>query len=130
MERALLEPILGSVTRIDFQTKPDGWFLDDGLLTMSRRNGPHCCAWSIKSNKQVGASDVPSDFVEIAWAQYLHEKPRIFERTCDFMGLLTTPLDIDFRASTIAAPEISVMAQRLSRTAKAQILTLSSQSKM
>lgn len=96
---APLEPMLGVATRIDFQTRPDGWFLDDVLLTTNGQNGPHRFAWSIKSNTQFGTVSAPSDFVETVWAQYLHEGSGIFDGLRDYMGLVTTPLDVEFRAS-------------------------------
>ncbi|MEK7852718.1 MAG: hypothetical protein AAB243_02870, partial [Planctomycetota bacterium] len=67
-------PYLGSIKRIDFQTRADGWLLDDLLLTLVTNDNERRCAFSIKSNPQFSKTATPSDFVQDAWEQYLGEK--------------------------------------------------------
>ncbi len=86
------EAALGPPIRIDFQTRPDGWFLDDALVTTKARATQHRVALSIKSNAQFTAASAPSEFVQYAWEQWLHIGSEIFERAQDYMGLITAPL--------------------------------------
>ncbi len=83
---------LGAIERVDFQTRPDGWFLDDALATTSDGSSRHRFALSIKSNAQVTASSAPADFVGCVWDQWHHVGSQVFDRAADFMGLVTTPL--------------------------------------
>jgi hypothetical protein len=82
----------GPAVRLDFQTRPDGWFLDDVLVTTSRGAIHHHFALSVKSNAQFTATSAPSDFVAAAWEQMLHIGTTTFDITIDFMGLVTAPL--------------------------------------
>lgn len=88
---------VGGLERIDFQTRPDGWFLDDLLLTHSAAGGPRRCALSVKSNTQFGTASAPADFVGTAWEQFLHEGSMVFDERTDFLGLVTAPLDSQLR---------------------------------
>jgi hypothetical protein len=94
-----LEPAFGPIVRLDFQTRPDGWFFDDILLTAGHGDDARRCAFSIKSNTQFGVATAPSEFVETAWEQYLREGSAVFDPARDLMGLITTPLDGELRAS-------------------------------
>jgi hypothetical protein len=89
---------LGLLDRIDFQTRPDGWFLDDLLLTLAAKDGRHRCALSVKSNVQFGVSTAPTDFVRVAWEQFLHEGSTCFDEATDYLGLVTAPLRTDTRS--------------------------------
>ncbi|MCT0200398.1 hypothetical protein KQ313_12000 [Synechococcus sp. CS-1325] len=77
---------------LDFQTRPDGWFLDDILVTTAVGDTHHRFALSVKSNTQFTATSAPSDFVAAAWEQWLHIKSAVFDATLDFIGLVTAPL--------------------------------------
>ncbi len=83
---------LGSPIRLDFQTRPDGWFLDDVLVTTTVGSTHHRFAVSIKSNAQFTASTAPADFVSSVWEQWLHVGSAVFDRTRDFIVLITAPL--------------------------------------
>ncbi len=83
------DPHLGRLERIDFQTRPDGWFLDDILLSLTSNNGLHRCALSIKSNTQFNVSTAPADFVRTAWEQFIHEGSICFNEADDYIGLIT-----------------------------------------
>ena len=91
------EPVFGPdpgvPVRVDFQTGPDGWLLDDVLVTTAVGATRHRFALSLKSNRQFTAKSAPSDFVEAAWKQWLHlGTTTVFEARSDFMGLVTKPL--------------------------------------
>lgn len=59
-QRTPLDPCFGIIRRIDFQTRADGWLLDDLLLTLQDNVR---CAFSIKSNPQFSKTAAPPDFV-------------------------------------------------------------------
>lgn len=79
---------LGPPIRIDFQTRVDGWLLDDALVTTAN----HRFALSIKSTAQFTASAAPSEFVTSIWEQWLHLRSTIFQPDRDYMVLVTAPL--------------------------------------
>jgi hypothetical protein len=97
---------LGPPVRVDFQTRPDGWFLDDALVTTAVGPVHHRFAVSIKSNAQFTASSAPSDFVSCAWEQWLHVGSSVFQPTQDFMALVTAPL------SGAAAASVSGLTEK------------------
>jgi len=86
-----LGPGPGHLKRVDFQVRPEEWFLDDLILTLTSGAGQHRCALSVKSNTQFTRSKAPVDFVRIAWEQFLGGSSP-FDETSDFMGLVTAPL--------------------------------------
>ncbi|NOU30376.1 MAG: ATP-binding protein, partial [Polyangiaceae bacterium] len=90
---------LGPPVRVDFQTRVDGWFLDDALVTTATAVGQHRFALSIKSNQQFTASCAPSDFVACAWEQWLHLGSTLLLPDSDFIGLVTGPLSAAAHAS-------------------------------
>lgn len=90
------EPVFGvdsgPPVRLDFQTRPDGWLLDDVLVTTAVGAARHRFALSVKSSAQVTATSAPSDFVAAAWEQWLHVGSAVFDASLDFIGLVTAPL--------------------------------------
>ncbi|GAB5546910.1 MAG: hypothetical protein SangKO_066700 [Sandaracinaceae bacterium] len=104
------EPVFGAdcgaPVRLDFQTRPDGWFLDDVLVTTAVGATRHRFALSVKSNVQFTATSAPSDFVAAAWEQWLRLGSTAFDAARDFMGLVTTPL------SGAAASSVSGLAEK------------------
>lgn len=97
------EPIFGAdcgvPVRLDFQTRPDGWFLDDVLVTTTAGARRHRFALSVKSNAQFTATSAPSDFVAAAWEQWFHISSTVFDTSLDFVGLVTAPLSGAARSS-------------------------------
>jgi hypothetical protein len=87
-----LDPALGLLTRVDFQTRVDGWFLDDVLLTLVLGGETRQCALSVKSNQQFTGNAAPREFVRLAWEQFLHEGTTRFNRDRDLLALAITPL--------------------------------------
>ena len=81
----------GAPIQIDFQTRVDGWFLDDALITTSTGSGVHRFSFSIKSDAQFTAKSAPADFVSLAWEQWLHIGSTLFDCERDYMGLVTGP---------------------------------------
>ena len=68
------QPLLGiegNVSRLQMQTESLGWFIDDVLLTATAGAADdRRLAISCKSNVQVSASGLPSDFLERVWKQW------------------------------------------------------------
>jgi len=87
-----LDPRLGIITGIDFQTRADGWFLDDILLTLVSDGETRCCALSVRSNQQFTRNSAPSEFVQLAWRQFLHIETDRFDKDRDLLGLAIAPL--------------------------------------
>jgi hypothetical protein len=86
----------GRVTRIDWQARDSGWLADDLAITCSHPSGDRAAGLSIKRHRQVTGSGFPSDFVRMAWAQWLGVK--IDRRLCDTndaIGLVTGSLAHD-----------------------------------
>lgn len=103
------EPVFGvengAPIRLDFQTRPDGWFLDDVLVTTEVGATRHRFALSVKSNAQFTATSAPSDLVAAAWEQWLHIGSNVFDVALDFMGLVTAPLSGAAAASVLGLTE-------------------------
>jgi hypothetical protein len=89
-----LDPSLGFLTRLDFQTRADGWLLDDLLLTLTSRRITRRCALSVKSNQQFTSRSAPAEFVKAAWEQLLHEGTDVFDAELDHFGIVTSPLPV------------------------------------
>src|SRR3989339_169931 len=87
-----LDTTLGTLDRIDFQTRVDGWYLDDLLLTLSGPSGTRRCALSVKSNTQFGVATAPPDFVKAAWEQFLHEGSDVLNEAENYLGIATAPI--------------------------------------
>jgi hypothetical protein len=96
----------GPPVRLDFQTRPDGWFLDDVLVTTAVGASRHRFALSVKSNAQFTATSAPFDFVMAAWEQWLHIGSTVFDASLDFIGLVTAPL------SGAAASSVSGLGEK------------------
>ena len=86
-----LDPAIGVLVSLDFQTKASGWLLDDLLLTLSAPSGESRASFSIESYPQFTRKSAPSDFVETAWEQYLHIGTTKFDKERDTLGLIASP---------------------------------------
>ncbi|QSB03475.1 transposase [Methylomonas sp. EFPC1] len=94
-----LDENLGSLRQLAFQTEPDGWRLDDLLLTFQMGDTSHRCAISIKSNRQFTARKAPEDFVERCWSQFLETKNNPFSPQTDRFVNITAELPSTTRDS-------------------------------
>lgn len=79
----------GHIVRLDFQTRVQGWYLDDILVTFSKGTR---LALSLKSSEQLTAKGLPGDFVGDVWEQYLQDGSNAYSAATDYMGLVTSPL--------------------------------------
>ena len=90
-KRPFLDTRLGVPVKVDFQTRPGGWFLDDALVSSRSAAFTHSFALSVKSNAQFTAAGAPGDFVESIWEQWLHIGSRVFNQADDYLVLVTAP---------------------------------------
>lgn len=87
----------GLVERIDWQARDTGWILDD-LLIGCRTNGGdlRSVGFSYKSNRQLTQNGFPSDFVDLAWGQWLGvDGGRRLVRKSDAITLVTASISAD-----------------------------------
>jgi hypothetical protein len=84
----------GRIIRVDWQTRDAGWLADDLALTCKTGlNERRSVGISVKSNQQLTANGFPSDFVDIAWGQWLGRgTSRVFKRGSDAIVLVTSEL--------------------------------------
>lgn len=94
-----LDEALGTLKRLAFQTAPDGWLLDDLLLTCKMGDITHHCAISIKSDRQFTAKKASKDFVERCWSQFLETKNNPFSPQTDRLVNITAELPSTTRDS-------------------------------
>jgi hypothetical protein len=81
-------PIGGSVQRLQMQTGPLGWDIDDQLLTTQDETAVRRLAISCKGNVQVSANGLPESFSVQAWGLWIRgDSP--FDRGTDRLALAT-----------------------------------------
>lgn len=76
-------------TKLQFQTNPLGWHIDDLLATAVYQTSPRQLALSCKSNHQVTGKGLPAEFVNAAWAQWRGADPNPMNRRTDTVALVT-----------------------------------------
>jgi hypothetical protein len=94
----------GRITRVDWQARDAGWLLDDLALTCERSpDEPRSIGISIKSDQQLSMRGFPSDFVDLAWGQWLgHGTARLFQRGRDGITLVTASLSRPVKSDWMA----------------------------
>lgn len=88
------DPDFGRITQVDWQARDAGWLLDDLALTCEcSPDEQRYVGISIKSDQQLSTGGFPSDFVDLAWGQWLeHGTARLFQRGRDGIILVTAEL--------------------------------------
>jgi hypothetical protein len=95
-----LPGIDGTTTRLQMQVEALGWHIDDILLTASvAPDDARQLAISCKSNVQVTASGLPSDFVARCWQQWAKPDPNPMHRGKDSLALVTRGTNNAFMAT-------------------------------
>jgi hypothetical protein len=84
-----LEPSLGLISEIHFETKESGRSLDDLLLLLQSGSGIARWPISVKSNQQLSRSGFDATFVQDAWAESRNEDVSKFDQNSDLLGLVT-----------------------------------------
>lgn len=82
----------GRVQEIHFQTRRNGWVVDDLLLVLSNGNESFKVAVSSKSNDQVNANGLNSGSLREFWATYLNIDSNVFDKDKDYLCLVMAPL--------------------------------------
>lgn len=91
-EEPPLKPENGTITKVSFQNRVDGWLLDDVLLELNKDEKISHCAVSVKSSPQFTTKSAPIDFVTTTWQQYLEQDPKVFDPATDLLAIATTEL--------------------------------------
>ncbi len=120
-----LPSVEGIGTRLQMQTEALGWSIDDILLTTTvSPHDPRHLAISCKSNVQVTASGLPSDFVTRCWQQWTKADANPMQRGKDYLMLVTRGRNNAFMATWSdlknAAPgaDVTLALGRMRATAK------------
>jgi hypothetical protein len=118
-----LGPDFGRITRVDWQARDAGWLADDLALTCE---GPaddrRSVGISIKSNQQLSARGFPSDFVDLAWGQWLGRgTARVFQRGRDAITVVVAELP-----SAVKSDWTALLSEILQSTAERVVARLSS----
>lgn len=90
---------LGTISRIDYQVRSDGWLLDDLLIALENKNKKQVkVAVSIKSNTQFNSKGASNELIYDLWNQYLNDETKVFNQTEDYLCVVNSPL-----SSTLSA---------------------------
>jgi hypothetical protein len=88
-----LEPDLGVITELHFETRDIGHVLDDQRLTMKRGSSETRSAVSVKSNRQLTKSGFNSEFVLDAWEEWRGGDGSSFDPAKDILTLVVGMID-------------------------------------
>jgi hypothetical protein len=78
---------LGTITGLSWQTRGDGWKVDD-LAVRFLRSASGTLGLSLKNDRQVTSSGFPEHFIRAAWEQYADTQPsNPFQRERDLIGI-------------------------------------------
>jgi len=83
-----LEPSLGLISEIHFETKESGRSLDDLLLLLQSGSGIARWSISVKSNQQLSRCGFDATFVQDAWAEWNSKEGSKFDQNSDMLGLV------------------------------------------
>jgi hypothetical protein len=88
-----LEPDLGVITELHFETRDVGHVLDDLWLRLKRGASETRCSISVKSNRQLTKSGFNNEFVQDAWAEWRGENGLTFDPANDILALVVGVID-------------------------------------
>jgi hypothetical protein len=88
-----LEPDLGPISALHFETRDAGNVLDDLRLILKRGQDERRCAISVKSNRQLTKAGFNAEFVHDAWEQWLGRYGSDFDPAKDILGLIVGVID-------------------------------------
>jgi len=88
-----LEPELGPIVEVHFETRDCGQVLDDLLLLLNRGSDTTRCAISVKSNRQLTKGGFNAEFVQDAWEQWRGAARSHFNPETDLLGLIVGVID-------------------------------------
>src|SRR5688572_6000310 len=82
----------GTIEKLKFQVRADGWFFDDVLLLCKSRGESVRIATSIKSSHQFTSNGIPAELIELLWKQFLKDESSVFDDCSDYLCLVERPL--------------------------------------
>jgi hypothetical protein len=88
-----LDPELGQIIALDFETRDAGNVLDDLLLILQRGQEQTRCPVSVKSNRQLTKVGFNAEFVRDAWDQWNGGPSSDFDPARDILGLIVGIID-------------------------------------
>jgi hypothetical protein len=88
-----LEPDLGVITELHFETHDVGHPLDDLHLLLKRGTARTRCSVSVKSNRRLTKASFNGEFVEDAWHEWLGGDGSDFDPAKDILGLIVGVID-------------------------------------
>ena len=88
-----LEPELGPISALHFETRDAGNVLDDLLLVLKRGQDETRCAVSVKSNRQLSRAGFNAEFVQDVWEQWSSGAGSDFDPTKDLVGFIVGVID-------------------------------------
>jgi len=88
-----LEPDLGVIAELHFETRDIGHVLDDLMLVLKRGLDVTNCFVSVKSNRQITKEGFNKEFVQDAWNEWKGSSGSGFDRSKDILGLIVGQID-------------------------------------
>jgi len=88
-----LEPDLGPIAELHFETRDAGRVLDDLQLTLKRGMDETRCLVSVKSNRQLTKAGFNREFVQDAWEEWKGGTGSKFDPAKDILGLIVGVID-------------------------------------
>jgi hypothetical protein len=88
-----LEPDLGPIAELHFETRDAGHVLDDLQLTLKRGMDETRCLVSVKSNRQLTKAGFNNEFVHDAWEEWEGGSGSKFDPAKDILGLIVGVID-------------------------------------
>jgi hypothetical protein len=88
-----LEPDLGPIAELHFETRDAGHVLDDLQLTLKRGMDATRCLVSVKSNRQLTKAGFNKEFVQDAWEEWNGGTGSKFDAANDILGLIVGVID-------------------------------------
>lgn len=88
-----LEPDLGMLTELHFETRDAGQVLDDLRPTLTQGADTTECLVSVKSNRQLAKKGFNKEFVGDAWEQWKGGDGSDFDQDSDILGLIVGIID-------------------------------------
>jgi len=88
-----LEPDLGVIAELHFETRDIGHVLDDLMLVLKRGLDVTNCFVSVKSNRQLTKEGFNKEFVQDAWNEWKGSSGSGFDRSKDILGLIVGQID-------------------------------------
>src|SRR5688500_2455079 len=82
----------GAIIRVSWQTRDQGWLLDDLLLTTGNKSTEQFATISVKSHRQLTTAGFAASFVEASWEQWLGVGTKDFAPGRDLICLCTGEL--------------------------------------